>query len=39
MLLGLSSPLAHKTPQEWAARMKEQGCGSVVFPVDYLAGE
>ena len=39
MLLGLSSPLAHKTPQEWAARMKELGCGSVVFPVDYLAGE
>lgn len=37
MLLGLSSPLAHESPQQWAAQMKALGCGSVVFPLDYTA--
>lgn len=39
MLLGTSSPLKHATPQEWAARHVSLGLGSVVFPVDHLAGE
>lgn len=39
MLLGTSSPLAHATPGEWAERHVSLGLGSVVFPVDYLAGE
>ncbi|MCQ2538530.1 MAG: sugar phosphate isomerase/epimerase [Lachnospiraceae bacterium] len=33
MVLGLSSPLAHKSAEEWAKRHKELGCGAVVFPV------
>lgn len=39
MKLGLASPLKHETPKEWAANMKAIGCGCVVFPVDYSAGE
>lgn len=39
MLLGLSTSLEHKSPSEWATKMKEVGCGAVVFPVNYLAGE
>ena len=39
MRLGLASPLKHETPKEWAANMKAIGCGCVVFPVDYMAGE
>lgn len=39
MLLGLATSLEHKTPQEWAAKMKDLGCGAVVFPVNYLAGK
>lgn len=39
MRLGLSSPLAHSGPKEWASKMKELGCGSVVFPLDYTAPE
>ena len=39
MLLGVSSSLEHKGPEDWAARHKSLGLGAVVFPVDYLAGE
>ena len=39
MLLGLSTTVEHKNPEEWADKMKDAGCGSVVFPVNYLAGE
>lgn len=39
MLLGTSSPLAHDTPREWAENHVSLGLKSVVFPVDYLAGE
>ena len=39
MLLGVSSSLEHKSPEEWAERHKSLGLGAVVFPVDYLAGE
>lgn len=39
MKLGLASPLEHETPEEWAANMRAIGCGCVVFPVDYTAGE
>ena len=39
MLLGVSSSLEHKSPEDWAARHKALGLGAVVFPVDYLAGE
>lgn len=33
MILGLSSPLEHNSPEEWAARHRELGCKAVVFPV------
>lgn len=39
MRIGLSSALEHKTPEEWALKMQELGCKSVVFPVDYTAPE
>ena len=39
MLLGISSSLEHKSPEEWAAKHRALGLGTVVFPVDYLAGD
>jgi len=39
MLLGISSALEHKTPDEWAAKHVSLGLKSVVFPVDYTEGE
>lgn len=39
MFLGVSSSLAHKNPQEWAAKHIALGLKTVVFPVDYTAGE
>lgn len=39
MRLGLSSPLAHKNPQDWAKRLHDMGCSSVNFPVDYTCEE
>ncbi|MCR5427103.1 MAG: sugar phosphate isomerase/epimerase [Lachnospiraceae bacterium] len=37
MRLGLSSPLRHGSPEQWAERMAELGTGTVVFPVDCTA--
>ncbi|MCR4735261.1 MAG: sugar phosphate isomerase/epimerase [Treponema sp.] len=39
MYLGISSSLAHTSPEEWAKKHKELGLKSVVFPVDCNAGE
>lgn len=39
MLLGVSSRLEHKTPEDWAQKHKALGLGCVNFPVDYLSGE
>ncbi|MCR4954206.1 MAG: sugar phosphate isomerase/epimerase [Treponema sp.] len=39
MYLGISSCLAHKTPEEWAQKHKNLGLKTVVFPVDCKAGE
>lgn len=39
MYLGISSPLRHSTPEEWAARHKELGLQTVVFPVSHLDGD
>lgn len=39
MRIGLSSSLAHETPKQWAQQLRELGCRSVVFPVDYTAPE
>ena len=39
MYLGISSSLAHTSPQEWASKHKSLGLKSVVFPVDCNAGE
>lgn len=36
MKLGISSPLTHNTPDEWAVRQKEIGCECVVFPRNCL---
>lgn len=33
MKLGISSPLAHTTPEEWALQQKRAGCECVVFPL------
>ena len=33
MKLGISSPLKHDTPEEWAQNMVKLGCDAVVFPV------
>ena len=33
MRLGISSPLRHETPEEWAKNQIELGCKTVVFPV------
>lgn len=33
MKLGISTPLAHTTPEEWAAKQKQAGCECVVFPL------
>ena len=33
MRLGISSPLAHASAEEWAKRQTELGCRAVVFPV------
>ena len=37
MRLGLSSPLQHDSAAGWAKRMKDLGCGCVVFPIAYTA--
>ena len=39
MYLGISSSLAHTTPQDWATKHKALGLKTVNFPVDYTAGE
>lgn len=39
MLLGVSSSLQHKTPEEWAAKHVSLGLESVVFPVDCNAAK
>ena len=39
MRLGLSSPLSHQSPTDWARQMKTLGCESVVFPLDYTRKE
>lgn len=39
MRLGLSSPLEHQKPQEWAKKHVELGAGSVVFPLNADASE
>ena len=33
MRLGTSSPLAHKSPEEWASNQIKLGCTTVVFPI------
>ncbi len=39
MYLGVSSSLAHTSPEDWAKKHTELGLKSVVFPVDCNAGE
>ncbi len=39
MKLGLSTPLAHESAEEWAKQMNDLGCGAVVFPLDYTADD
>ncbi len=39
MFLGTSSPLAHTSPEDWAAKHKALGLKTVNFPVDCTAGE
>ncbi|MCR5285547.1 MAG: sugar phosphate isomerase/epimerase [Treponema sp.] len=34
MKLGISSPLNHNSPEEWAQKQIELGCTSVVFPLN-----
>ena len=39
MRLGTSSPLSHDSVQEWAAKQKELGCRSLVFPLNCEADD
>lgn len=39
MYLGISSSLAHTSPEDWAAKHKALGLKTVNFPLDYTAGE
>ena len=39
MLLGVSSCLEHSSSQEWAAKHKALGLGSINFPVSFEDGE
>ena len=39
MYLGISSSLAHTSPEDWAAKHKALGLKTVNFPVDCRAGE
>lgn len=39
MLLGTSSPLNHKNPEDWANNQVALGLGVVNFPVNYTDGE
>lgn len=39
MRLGISSSLQHSSPQEWAKKISDLGCRTIVFPVDYTKGE
>lgn len=39
MFLGISSALEHGSPGEWASKHKALGLETVVFPVNYEAGE
>ena len=37
MILGLSSPLQHNSPEEWAENMKKLGAPAINFPLDHQA--
>ena len=39
MLLGISSPLQHTSPEDWAAKHKALGLKAINFPVTFLDGE
>lgn len=39
MRLGISSALQHRSPQDWAKKISDLGCRTVVFPVDHTKGE
>lgn len=39
MRLGIASSLKHDNPRQWAQQLKNLGCSSIVFPVDYTADE
>ncbi len=39
MRLGISSCLQHSSPQDWAKKISDLGCRTVVFPVDHTKGE
>ena len=39
MYLGISSSLAHTSPEGWAAKHKALGLKTVIFPLDYMAGQ
>ena len=39
MYLGISSPLQHTTPEDWAAKHKALGLKAINFPISYLEGE
>lgn len=35
MRLGIAKALEHNSPDEWAQKHRDLGCGAVVFPLDY----
>lgn len=39
MRLGIAGGLSHRSPDEWAEKLKKVGCGAVVFPLAHNAGD
>lgn len=35
MRLGIAKALEHKSPEEWAKKHRDLGCGAVVFPIEH----
>lgn len=39
MRLGIAGGVSHRTPEEWAEKQYNLGCGAVVLPLDYRADD
>lgn len=39
MRLGIAGGISHRTPEEWAEKQYNLGCGAVILPLDYKAAD